>query len=277
MSARAPRPAGRLLVIGTGGLALALALLLAGRAWDGDPGRPTGRDASDPATAQAGPATGPGSVDDGAAVSGGARDGPRPASWLASATGAIGAQRTALIDSMHGTHDPHAALRVFDLLEACLDFRNGRSHEADACDGVSDAALADRWDALAAAIQGHAPGAVARLYYASDGDPFDPRREALRKRLEPLLVDAIDHGDIEALSAGLFEYQVGANLRRDPARALVYVTVAIDIERQRGGDTAALAGQAARLATELSDPQRVVALATAERLFVDAYQGKPAQ
>lgn len=202
--------------------------------------------------------------------------------WLAAATDAIGAQRAARLAQLRASRDPADALRLFDLLEACREVRQGRSDDAAACDGVTDADLAGRLDALQRAVEGRAPGAVAKLYEAGpDGDyqhdPGQARHDAWRARLEPLLGDAIRHGDIPALGAAMLEYDIGIDFPRDPSRALTYVLVAMDIEHEQGRDASGLALQAARLSAELTTQQRGIASLDAQRLFVDAFQGKPAQ
>jgi hypothetical protein len=263
---------GTTLALGAGVVALVLAFLVIGREREtaGPPSR----------AADAAPAVGATYAAPGAAA---APPGEAAGStWLSAASQVIGSQRAALVEQLRTSRDARDALRLFDLLDACMEFRHGRSTDADACDGLSDAALAGREDALQRAVDGRAAGAVVRLFYAgTDGavqdDPGDPRRDAMRARLEPLLADAIQHGDVEALSAGMFEYQVGADFPRDPVRALTYVTVAMDIERERGRGSSGLALQAARLSSELTAQQRAVALAQAQQLFAQAFRGKPAQ
>jgi hypothetical protein len=97
-------------------------------------------------------------------------------------------------------------------------------------------------------------------------------------RLPPLLDSAIRHGDIAALGAGMLEYGIGIDVPRDPLRAYTYVQVAMRIEQGRGHDASGLGAQAARLAAELTPPQREIGDAAAQRLFQDAGWGaEPAQ
>ncbi len=207
---------------------------------------------------------------------------PTAVPWLSSATTAIAGQRAALVARLAASHDPADALRLFALLDDCREVREGRSHDPAPCDGISDAALAGRAAALERAVDGRARGAVARLYEAGpDGDglhdPDNRSRLAWRARLEPLLRDAIAQGDIPALGAAMLEYDIGIDFPRDPVRALTYFTVALQLERAQGRNADGLVLHTTQLAAELTPQQRAVALAAAERLFADAFQGKPAQ
>lgn len=273
MTARAAR-GGTTLALGAGLVALVLAFLLIGRDRDANVSSAPPVDGAARVEAAGRPNV-EGSGD-------GRPTAPDGAAWLSSATDAIGAQRAALIAQLRASRDATDAMRLYGLLDDCLDYRQHRSTDAAACEGVSGEALAARMDALQRAVEGHAPGAVARLYEAGpDGDfqhdPGNRQRDAWRARLEPLLADAIRHGDITALGAGMLEYDIGIDFPRDPVRALTYVTVAMNVERERGRDISGLALQAARLSSEITSQQRTVAVAEAKRLFEEGYRGKPSQ
>jgi hypothetical protein len=222
---------------------------------------------------------------------------------LASATAAIAAERRATLERLQASGDPRDAWHAYDLVHQCVEWqraerRMARDPEArvflrqaaapydGACIGVEDGVVAGRLALLRRAAEGHVPGAAAALFNEGprgDGRGLESPAEwvAWWARCRPLLVASVDAGDRSALSlvAQVLENGIPGGMASDPAGALTYDTVVAELARQRhGGELpASFQGALDHLGAQMSPDERARARAAGLQLFVDVFQGKPAQ